>query len=307
MANSNGMEDANYTSLCSTGLYGTHQKIVYSTVNSTLAVIAILGNVLIIVALQKVSSLHPAPSKLLLGCLATTDLCVGLITPPIHTAFLASPENSKSCYYLRLLFNSLAVTFWGVSLFKLTAISVHRALTLLSGLRYRHVVTLRRAWIFVVAFWLFSLGVAMMFFFNFRVTISIISIAMLLCIVTSIFCYTKIYPTLRHHQTQVQENIYQGKTNGARNLLNVERYKKTVSSASWVQIALAVCYLPYAILATIFYSKEISTRLLDLSLEAPISFVLFNSSLNPFLYCWKMKEVRQAVKVTVRKLWCFSA
>ena len=256
-----------------TGLYGTHQKIVYSTVNSTLAIIAILGNILIIVALQKVSSLHP-PSKLLLGCLATTDLFVGLITQPIHTAFLASQDNSKSCYYLRLLFNSLAVIFGGVSLFTLTAISVDRILALLSVLTYRHVVTLRHAWIFVVAFWLFSLGVAFMFFFNFRITISIIYAAMFLCIVTSIFCYTKNYLTLRHHQAQVQENFYLGETNGGGNSLNMERYKKTVLSALWVQTALVVCYLPYAIVATIFYSKEINRRLLDLSLEAAISFVL---------------------------------
>ena len=117
-----------------TGLYGTHQKIVYSIVNSTLAVIAILGNILIIVALQKVSSLHP-PSKLLLGCLATTDLFVGFTRQPVHTAFLSSQENSKSCYYLRLLFNSLAVIFGGVSLFTLTAISVDRVLALFVGVK----------------------------------------------------------------------------------------------------------------------------------------------------------------------------
>ena len=38
----------------------------------------IFGNSLILIALHKESSLHP-PSKLLFRCLATTDLCVGLI------------------------------------------------------------------------------------------------------------------------------------------------------------------------------------------------------------------------------------
>ena len=27
----------------------------------------------------------------------------------------------------------------------------------------------------------------------------------------------------------------------------------------------------------------------------------FNSTLNPFLYCWKVREVRQAVKQTIRR------
>ena len=118
---------------------------------------------------------------------------MGLITQPLHAAFLASPDDSKSCYYLSILFNFLGVIFGGVSLLTLIAISVDRLLALLSGLRYRQVVALRRAWIVVALFWLICLGVAIIFLFNFiRITISIICIAMLFCIVASLICYTKI-------------------------------------------------------------------------------------------------------------------
>ena len=296
-------EEVNYTTLC---LNRTHQNIAHVTVNSTLALIAFLGNVLIIVALQKVSSLHP-PSKLLLGCLAFSDLCVGLITQPLHAAILASPEDSKICFYLTALFNILGSIFMGVSLLTLTAISVDRLLALLSGLRYKQVVTLRRAWIFVALFWLQCLGVAIILFFNYRTALAISCIEVLFCIVTSFLCYTKIYLTLRHHQAQIQETVHHGQTNVGRTTLNIERYKKTVSSALWVQIALAVCYIPFAIVTTIFVSRGLQhTQLLELLLEAAISFVLFNSSLNPFLYCWKMKEVRQAAKVTIKQFCCSS-
>ena len=121
---------------CMTGLCGTHQRIVYSAVNSTLAVIAFLGNVWVIVALHKVSSLHP-PSKLLLGCLASTDLCVGMITQPLHVALLVLPQDPQARNYILMVFNILAVMFGGVSLLTLTAISVDRFLALLMGLRYR--------------------------------------------------------------------------------------------------------------------------------------------------------------------------
>ena len=290
---------------CMTGFCGTHQKIAYSAVNSILALTALLGNVWVIVALQKVSSLHP-PSKLLLGCLASTDLCVGLITQPLHVVLLVSPEDSQAQNYIFKVFNSLAVMFGGVSLLTLTAISVDRLLALLMGLRYRQAVTLRRAWIFVALFWLFSITVAMIFFFDFRITIFIISIAMLFCIVTSTLCYTKIYLTLRNHQAQVQDNLHQGQTNRRGTSLNIERYRKTVFSALWIQITLVVCYLPYAIVATIFAIAETHTQLLDVCLEVALTLVLFNSSLNPFLYCWKMKEVRQVVKVMITELSCFS-
>ena len=34
------------------------------------------------------------------------------------------------------------------------------------------------------------------------------------------------------------------------------------------------------------------------------TLVLLNSSLNPILYFWKMEEVRQAVKDTIRQVLC---
>ena len=129
----------------------------------------------VIVALRELSSLHP-PSKLLLGCLACTDLCLGMITQPLHVALSSSPEDSQAQNYIFIVFNSLTAMLGEVSLLTLTAVSVDRLLVLLMGLRYRQVVTLRRAWILVAVFWLFSIRVAMIFF-NFRITIFMISIA----------------------------------------------------------------------------------------------------------------------------------
>ena len=40
--------------------------------------------------------------------------------------------------------------------------------------------------------------------------------------------------------------------------------------------------------------------------DAPLSIsgvVILNSSVNPFLYCWKMREVRQEVKNKIKQLW----
>jgi len=48
------------------------ELICLSAFNIFLSITAVLGNVLILVALRKVSSLHP-PSKLLFRCLATAD------------------------------------------------------------------------------------------------------------------------------------------------------------------------------------------------------------------------------------------
>lgn len=57
-------------------------------VNTVLFITAILGNMLILVALQN-SHLHP-PSKLLFRCLASTDLCAGPISQPCFVIYLTS-------------------------------------------------------------------------------------------------------------------------------------------------------------------------------------------------------------------------
>ena len=65
------------------------QSICFSVVNIFLSITAFLGNFLILVALNKESSLRP-PSKLLYRCLATTDLLVGLISQPLAATFWMS-------------------------------------------------------------------------------------------------------------------------------------------------------------------------------------------------------------------------
>ena len=124
----NFTDDGNHKTIqglvCTPHFNGTYSKIVVSTLNALLAFTAFLGNALVLVALQKVSCLH-LPSKLLLGCLATTDLCVGLITQPIYVNFLLSSENSKHCYHFVILSNTMGAIFCGVSLLTLTAIQIH--------------------------------------------------------------------------------------------------------------------------------------------------------------------------------------
>ena len=244
-------EDRNLTAtqdlFCKTGSYAVYQTGLIAAVNIALSISAFFGNILIIIVLKRASSPCPS-SKLLLGCLASTDLCVGLITQPLFVAYIISPEHSTLCYYSSILFTRLSITLGGVSVSTLTAISVDRLLALLLGLRYRHVVTLRRVQSYVVISWFFSIVTTVTNRFDERITLSITFSATILCIVTSIFSYTKIYLKLRNHQAQVyQGHAHQGQPNGGRMPLNITRYRKTVSSALWIQITLVVCYLPYGI------------------------------------------------------------
>ena len=280
------------------------QSIYFSAVNIFLSITAFLGNFLILVALLKESSLHP-PSKLLYRCLATTDLLVGLVSQPLVATFWMSVVHKhwSLCRHARDAAYISTYALCGVSLFTLTAISVDRLLALLLGIRYRQIVTLKRTYIIAATFWILSVGAGSISISHSRIIrwYSIIVIA--LCSVISIASYTKIFRTLRHHQAQVQDHVQQQPSQET--ALNMERYRKAVSSALWVQLALAVCYVPkFIIMVVINHNKTYSSRLVVIDAIASI-LVYFNSTLNPFLYCWRIREVRQAVKQAIQQALCF--
>ena len=81
-----------------------------------------------------------------------------------------------------------------------------------------------------------------------------------------------------------------------------------MSSTLWVQITSVAYYLPYAIVVVFAVVKSRSSgRLFDLARELAASLFMLNSTLNPFLYCWKMREVREAVKDTIGQFKWFSS
>ena len=307
----NQTEDGNSTSIqdlvCKT--FAAHRipparKFILA-LNILTSITAFLGNALIIVALRKVSSLHPH-SKLLFQCLACTDLSVGLITQPLYVASFFMPP-SRCRRVVSLLINMTSTIFGGVSMFTVTAISVDRLLALVLELRYRRVVTLNRVRALVLVFWLSSTATAMMFFYDRVIAIGITSMGLILSTVTSTFSYTKIFLTMRQHRAKVQNYSHKRKPNGGAIPLNIARHRKTVSSALWVQMTLLACYLPYAITVGIFAIIGSVTPSLGIAWPVTLSLYYFNSTLNPFLYCWKIKEVRQAVKGAIRKLNCLSS
>jgi len=293
---------------CNTRLLDMNHKIIISAFNVPLSITVLLGNALIINALQKPSALHPS-SKLLFGSLAITDLCVGLIAQPLRVIYLMSPEQSRLCYHVWLLYNTLGLIFCGVSLLTLTEISVDRLLALMLGVRYKHLVTLRRVWVVVVSSWLSIMAIVIIIFYNFSISDFVVCTILLLCIIISTCSYTKIYFALRKHQAQLQSHAAE-QTGPSRSCsgqskrstpLNIARYRKSVSSALWVQVTLVVCYVPFGVIIAIFSITGRNTPAIDLGWEIMTVVVFLNSSLNPFIYCWKIREIRLAVRDTLSR------
>ena len=186
-----------------------------------------------------------------------------------------------------------------LSLYTVTAISVDRLLALLLRLRYRQVITLKRTCLSVIVIWIMCVFGTSSYFWSHSFTSWWVLIGTGLCQFTSVFSYTKIFCTLRHNQIHIQHHGSLRQPSQA-TPLNIPRYRKAVTSALWVQVTMTFCYLPYGIVEILRPQIELSSSLY-LSIQFTANLVLLNSSLNPLLYCWKIREVRQAVKDTIRQ------
>ena len=266
-----------------------------AAVNILFSITSSLGNILILIALRKVTSLHP-PTKLLFQCLAITDLGVGLTSQPLFATVLLIDYRNVNWSVIE---SCLSLIFCGVSMNISTALSLDRLLALLLGLRYRHVVTLKRVRIAVAGCWLTALVTALVIFLTRgKIFPRIVMISIILSVIISLSSYTKIVLKLRQHQTSVQENVHQGMANAGGVPKNLEQYKRTVVSIALLQVALVACYVPFLIIHVLRERDSIPNYVFSL---LSTTLVYLNSSLNPFLYCWRIKEVRQAVLGTIKR------
>ena len=286
-----------------------------TALNIFLSIFATLGNVLILAALRKVSSIHP-PTKLLFRCLAITDLCVGLLGQPLYVYvryITISLDIGNYIVELVYVFVFIINVLLAVSVLTSAAISVDRLLALLLGLRYRHVVTLCRVRVVIACVWFIAVTNASLFCVARILFHDMLQLASwwtirafgIFSIIVSTFSYTKIFFTLRHQQAQVQNHVQPEQSSRVRSVLNIARYKKTVYSVAWIQFAMLACYGPFSVMTFLrrFGNIDDSTET-RIANEFFFCLIYLNSSLNPVLYSWRIKDVKQEVKNTIRKCLC---
>ena len=290
-------EDVNFTSKLNHALGETLTGILafFSAFNVFLSITASLGNSLILIALHKVSSIY-LPTKLFFRCLAVTDLCIGLVVQPVYAAEIVCRiiKINMNILLTKSLRSASAWILCGVSALISTGIGVDRLLALLLGLRYRHVVTLRRVRVVIICFWLISASCGAIWVWREDISFKVTSILWSLGLFIAIFCYTRIHIKLKYYKTRVQDNVL---AKGRNIPLNIARYRKSVSSVLWVQLALVACYIPWGIVA-VLYVNEIENDVAWLVTE---TLVFLNSSLNPILYCRTIRVVGRAIQDIIRQ------
>ena len=278
---------------------------VNATLNVPLAIAITVANLVVLLAIRRVTSIH-LPSKLLLCSLLITDLGAGSVVAPQFAAFLflrAIYSDIVQCpLYKSFTFTGSAFTT--ASVLSLAAISLDRYAALFFHLKYKQIVTTRRVCAVLAFIWSLGLLSALTYLWDIKLwhasntgggvgSLFVISVS-----------FIKVFRRLRAQPIQPQDPDQAQQQAG--NTLNMARYRRTASAMLMVYVLFLICYLPFWCSFAI-RSVIRRTALSECLAGFIYSLVLLNSLLNPFVYCLRLPEIHTEVEKRLHKLFCRSS
>ena len=259
---------------------------------------AIMFNIVTIHAMRKTASL-PKPLKALLLSLAVSDLSVGLVVQPFYIVTIVKALKYTLSFSINTWYSFVTGIFSWTSFFGVVAISLDRLLAIQLHLRYQELVTHKRVAGVVISIWLSSTVLSFIMSFE-LIPLNVIQVVFVvvigLCLICTAIIYCKIYITVRRHTKEINGlQVPQQETRNGE-LANDLRQKKSAVGTFFIYLVFLVCCFPE-------YCRLFLTMLLHNSKTIPmIRFYYFswtvlflNSTLNPLVYCWKMRNIRRAV------------
>ena len=249
--------------------------------------------------ITKTSSL-PKTLKTLLLSLAVSDVAVGLLVQPFYTSLLINwiQQIVPNCNTNKT-FSIIGILFGTTSFLGVVALSVDRFLAIHLHLRYQELVTHKRVVAMVFFIWVLSALLSLTILWAPPDIASLF-----LCIVIGVglflttMVYIRIYLAARRHKNQVLQVQQVAQTCEISNFANLI---KCAVGIFYVYLVFLVCYLPYVIglVAIEIVGSGITVKKLH---YFSLTFVFLNSSLNPVIYCWKMRHIRHAVINILRNM-----
>ena len=258
-------------------------------VSIPLCVMTLLGNAAILITIFKTPSLH-SPAHILLAGLALSDFAFGFIVQPLLLSIVLSAgyNHDLPLATFRLMcssFNCSAIVLCGVSLGTSIAIALDRLLALRLHLRYAVIVTKFRVIVVLTCIWLFQGFFIPMYFWQVETFGRFIAIKICVVIVVNFTIYFNIHLIVRHHQIRIQ---YQHPEQLA-NIFSLKRLKNSALNTFLVFIFLLVCSLPFLY---VYFNDRVSITIHYIA----IATIFLNTSFNPFVYSWRLREIRTATK-----------
>ena len=270
-------------------------NIVTCSLNCLFSLVTCLGNFLTGFTIGKTQELH-SPPFIVLGCLAVSDLLVGLICQPLYVAHkIAEREENFAVFCeLKMVQFLSGWTTAGVSFLILAAVSIDQLLALTLHLRYNMIVTVPRVFQTTSVLWMFvTVTVLLRFWMTNKWFLIPIGLGFLFFFVIMASSW-KIFRIVRRHQQQIKDqemavSHLQDKT------VNMFKCRKSAVTVLYIYSLFLIFYLPYMVLLVTETFIGFS-RTVRIAYDYAATAVFINSFLNPVLYChFEFKHLKLAI------------
>ena len=283
---------------------GATVLVIISAISIPLCLVTTLANLLVIISIWRTPSLH-SPSNILLVGLALSDLGVGLVTFPASIiSNIAKLLRGVSLFceaYITETTTGNALC--AVSLLTLAAISLDHFIAIHYHLRYREIVTIKRTVIVLVFMWFYG-GASALFYCINPIPCLLLNFAVdCTCVITVMVVSFSLSLIVRRHQREIAAQMQAQLPTVKEGSLILPLFIKSFVSMQVLWWSLVVCYTPvFASLGSLIVAG--STPGKQRALDIALLLLLFNSTINPFLYCWRYRHIRDVLRKLMRQICC---
>ena len=273
--------------------------------NSITALTATLGNVLVIAAVWQTPNLRN-PSNIILFYLAITDLLTGLITEPtfvLHIILQMKQRNHAYCIVAEFM---AAVGFMlsGTSFSVLTTVGIDKYLAVRYHLRYKELVTNTRIFRAMTIILFLNASILTVFYFNYRVYTFLILLLVFINLLAWFVCYSFVFRHVKKHKREIFKlAIEMGRKQEYNTpIQHLKKLEHSTHTSIFIVGLYFFCYIPFLVVSIVKSRLGYHSSHLELARRVASTLVLLNATLNPALYCLRLKSMRVAVKKTCFRL-----
>ena len=267
------------------------------------SLITIPGNLLVlIVVFKNPNGKLRTPFNWFILNLALADLLVGMIVEPlsivVHVREGLVYEGIYHVYLQPVYFTSCTA-----SVFSLGMLTIDRFIAIISPMEYRATLNNKRAAVSSVTIWIISIALPFLqneigflwYFFVFGNASVLVTFFVLL------FAFVRVHLTLRSQIKELESIQGRSEENQARNnaLRTEARITKTFM---FMLLAFIFCYTPSLIMIYLMNLCTVcSCQAIHWFRDLSYIFIVLNSSINPFLYAWRLPNFREAIQMLFKR------
>ena len=267
-----------------------------------LTLITVPGNFLVCIAIIKDPFRNlKTPFHYFLLSLAATDFMVGSFMDPVSAVFHFGESLQSKVVDIKIL-HILYFILSTASILTLAALTADRYVAVTSPLKYKTMVTSKRAIITSMLIWIAALGFSFVYFklgfifysFIFANTAVICTLAVLL------FVHMGIVKRLRERakywrDRRANNSTESGKLENKNKLMEAKRESKAVKALMIVLLAFFASFTPACIMIYLLnFCASCSCLFIHWLRDLQFLIVLCNSGINPYLYAWRIPQFKRA-------------